>query len=252
VHKYLYFSISFFALILLSSCGLRNSDTVDCQQILLGIAPDWNSSKVQLALFERDEKGKWQQLTETSSARLGRAGLVWGLGYHRNPPHARIKREGDGRSPAGVFPIGGLWTYTNKTLSHHPNLETHKISPADLWVSDIRYPKLYNRHLRLSHPAQTAWEKNEQMRQNDPAHSIKLLIGHNTKDIKNGPVLGAGSSIFFHLWRDKGGKPTAGCTSMDERILRQIIARLDPAKRPCYVLLPRNEYIKKRQAWKLP
>lgn len=252
MRNYLYILISSFTLIILTSCASRSLDSVECNQVLIGIAANWNSSEAQLALFERNKNGKWKQVMKTSPARLGRAGLVWGLGYHDNDSNAQIKREGDGRSPAGIFPIGGLWTYRSKTVAHHPSLEAHKVSPADLWVSDTRFPKLYNRHLLLSHPAQSAWEKKEQMRQDDPAHSIKLLIGHNTKDIKGGPVVGAGSSIFFHLWRDNGGKATAGCSSMDEKVLREIIARLDPAKRPCYVLLPQKEYRKRRKAWKLP
>jgi hypothetical protein len=39
---------------------------------------------------------------------------------------------------------------------------------------------------------------------------------------------------------------------MDEQKLRDLIARLDPARRPLYVLLPKSGYEEYRDAWKLP
>jgi len=43
---------------------------------------------------------------------LGRAGLAWGLGLHGNPPFpGPIKREGDGRSPAGAFELSSAFGY---------------------------------------------------------------------------------------------------------------------------------------------
>ncbi len=137
-------------------------------------------------------------------------------------------------------------------MKHHRRLPEVKVGPADLWVSDPRYPQLYNRHLRLDHPATSEWEKREQMRQTDYPHSIKLLICHNWTDTPGRPVVGAGSSIFFHIWRREGAAPTAGCTSMAEANLRALIRRLDPAKNPVYILLPRAEYARLRAPWRLP
>ena len=90
------------------------------------------------------------------------------------------------------------------------------------------------------------------MRQTDSPHSIKMLVHHNTVESVGKPVVGAGSSIFFHLWRRDGAAPTAGCTSMQEENLRAIIARLRARKNPVYILLPRAEYARYREAWKLP
>jgi L,D-peptidoglycan transpeptidase YkuD (ErfK/YbiS/YcfS/YnhG family) len=87
------------------------------------------------------------------------------------------------------------------------------------------------------------------MKQTDPAHALKLFIAHNAPPKV---VPGAGSSIFFHIWRANGRKPTAGCTTMEEQKLRALIAKLDPARKPLYVLLPKPEYEKYRAAWKLP
>lgn len=223
-----------------------------CTQAIIGIAEGWNSSRVTLSLVEKAANGSWQRVLGPIPARLGRNGLVWGLGLHANGRGVTVKREGDGRSPAGIFSIGGLWITNPTPVRHSRNMPEVKVGPCDLWVSDPNTPGLYNRHVRLKHPATSEWEKKEQMRQTDYAHSIKLLIGHNTPDVKGCPIVGAGSSIFFHIWRNNGTAPTAGCTAMAEQNLRAIIARLEPKRTPVYILLPRVEYAKLRTPWRLP
>ncbi len=227
--------------------------THEHKQAIVGIANGWNSSQVSLSLLERNSAGQWVRVLGPYAGRLGREGLIWGHGLHTNPKGAKTKREGDWRTPAGIFALGGLYTTTKTPVKKDSGMEEVRVGPADLWVSDITQPHLYNRHLRLKQPARTAWEKKEQMRQNDHAHSIKLLIHHNTDECRLGaPRVGAGSSIFFHIWRKNGASPSAGCTTLDERVLRSIIARLDPDKKPIYIILPSKEYLQYRQAWRLP
>lgn len=237
-----------FVLMIMLVCVAGAAVPRDCTQAIIGIAEGWNDSHVTLSVVEKNESGRWVRVLGPFRGRLGRAGLVWGLGLHSNPWFATTKAEGDGRSPAGVFELGGLWVTNKKPVQCDARIPYIQVGPADLWVSDPAYPHLYNRHVRLNHPARTAWEKKEQMRQNDHAHSIKLLICHNTDK----PQVGAGSSIFFHIWRRNGAAPTAGCTAMDEANLRSIIARLNPARHPVYILLPRQEYTSRRKSWLLP
>ena len=229
------------------ACGARGFELpAGSSQLLVGIAETWDSSRATLAYYEKSG-GRWQRVGEPWPARLGRSGLAWGRGLHPVPDGAIMKKEGDWRAPAGVFEIGGAWGY-DPAIRRHPELAYRQISPRDLWVEDAGSPH-YNRHLVLSrHPA-TAWEKKQQMKQGDHAHSLKLFIAHNAPPKV---VPGAGSAIFFHIWRDGGGRPSAGCTTMDERKLRELIARLDPARKPLYVLLPRAEYDRYRTAWELP
>lgn len=224
----------------------------DCSQAVIGIADGWDSSVVSLSVVEKQANGHWMRILGPVQGRLGRAGLVWGLGLHTNPRGAITKREGDGRSPAGIFRIGGLWTTHKTPVKHNRRIPEVRVDPRDLWVSDPSQPHMYNRHIRLNHPASTPWELKEQMRQTDYAHSIKLLICHNTQETPGRPVVGAGSSIFFHIWRHDGAAPTAGCTSMAESNLRSLIAKLDPARNPVYILLPRAEYARLHSSWRLP
>ena len=215
-------------------------------QCLLGLADSWDSSHATLQLFQKSGN-QWQPQGEAWKARLGKNGLIWGHGLHPLPKNPSIKKEGDMRSPAGVFSIGGAWGY-EPSIRKHPLLPYRKVTPCDLWVEDPSSPR-YNQHLVLDRPPSSAWEKKQQMKQSDPAHALKLYIGHNSHPHT---IPGDGSSIFFHIWRAGGAKPTAGCTTMDETKLRQLIARIDPSRNPIYVLLPTSEYTKFRKAWKLP
>ncbi len=245
--------ISLFLLsFLLLTLPARAVVPASCTQAIVGITEGWNSSHVTLSLLEKQSDGRWARVLGPIPGRLGRNGCVWGLGMHSNPRRATIKQEGDGRSPAGIFALGGLWVTHKKPVQHHKGIPLVKVGPRDLWVSDTSMPKLYNRYVRLDHPARTEWELREQMRQTDYPHSIKLLICHNTWETAGRPVNGAGSSIFFHIWRRDGASPTAGCTSMAEPQLRAIIARLTPERRPVYILLPRQEYQQLRKSWRLP
>lgn len=248
------FFYNFFILLLpvmpLSACSSTVPES--CSQAIVGITESWDSSHVSLSLVEKDATGKWRRVLGPMPGRLGRNGSAWGLGLHRTPSGAYRKREGDGRSPAGIYALGGLWVTNETPVRHDPAIPYTKVGPADLWVTDPAYPKLYNQHVRLNHPAHTPWELKEQMRQTDYPHSIKMLVHHNTVQSVGKPIVGGGSSIFFHIWRRDGAAATAGCTSMEEQNLRALIARLRARRNPVYILLPRSEYARYRTAWKLP
>ncbi len=216
-------------------------------QLVLGLATDWNASRATLQRYQRSHATAWQPVGTPVPARLGRDGLVWGLGLHPLPAAARVKQEGDWRSPAGAFRIGGVWGY-DAAIRRHPRLFYHRITPRDLWIEDPASPS-YNRHVVLDHDPSTPWERKQQMRQHDHAHSLKLFIAHNAPP---NVAPGRGSSIFFHIWRAAGAKPTAGCTTLPEPALRDLIAWLDPSRQPLYVLLPTPEYHRLRQEWSLP
>ncbi|MGJ8634718.1 MAG: L,D-transpeptidase family protein [Luteolibacter sp.] len=215
-------------------------------QCVVGVAEDWNSSHVTLRYFEKSG-GSWKQRGGEWKGRLGSKGLVWGRGIHPNFSGVKMKAEGDGRSPAGVFDIGGVWG-AHKSVKKHPKMFYHQVTPRDLWVEDGS-SEYYNRFLSLDHEPRTEWEKKGQMKQNDYPQSLKMFIAHNAHPnvVPNG-----GSSIFFHIWRREGAAATAGCTTMVESKLREIIAAVDPGRRPLYVLLPKAEYEKLKPIWKLP
>ncbi|MEO0454652.1 MAG: L,D-transpeptidase family protein [Verrucomicrobiota bacterium] len=241
----------FFTLIaFLSVDGVARADfrvPPDCQQIILGIASDWNTSSATLRLYEK-RNGVWQAASDPWTNRLGKSGLAWGRGIHPDRLSGPSKKEGDGRTPAGVFELGGAYGYP-QSIQKKSSLPYLSVTPADLWVEDSSSP-YYNRHIRLNSAGPTSgWEQEQQMRQNDSAHRLKLFIKHNAEpDIK--PK--AGSAIFFHVWRMGGNRATTGCTVMSINRLEEMIAWVDPQLNPLYVILPKKVYEKYRDRWQLP
>ena len=223
------------------------------RQLIIGIAPNNNSSHVTLSVFEKNANS-WQQQGSAWNGRLGRNGLAWGIGLHPAGLSGLQKKEGDGRSPAGLFKIGSGSSYAfgyAPSIKKNPNLPYKQITTKDLWVEDSKSTN-YNRHILLGHTPKSTWEKKAQMRQGDYAHSLKLFIAHNEGTTQQRAKAYAGSAIFFHIWRSSGAKATAGCTTMDPTKLKELIARIDPNKAPVYILLTNADYQKYRAAWKLP
>ena len=146
-------------------------------------------------------------------------------------------------------PFSDLWEKKFASIRKNPKLFYRQVTSRDLWIEDPASPN-YNRHVVIDHEPATAWEKKQQMKQaNDDAHALKLFIAHNAPPHA---TPGGGSSIFFHIWRGGGSKPTAGCTTMPEEKLRWLIARIDPDRNPVYVLLTEADYQAKREVWGLP
>lgn len=240
--------------IFLSMVWAQAQIPADCTQIIVGTSQGWNSSYASLTLFEKKSEKKsaqWQIAIKTWQARLGKNGLAWGAGIHPTPESsAPIKKEGDLRAPAGIFKIGGAYGYAAK-ITCLETLPYRQITERDLWIEDQKSP-YYNQHLVLNASPITTWQQQAQMRQNDHAHSLKLYIAHNDSILGGKPIPGRGSAIFFHIWRDSGARATAGCTTMAERALTRLIARIDPDKQPVYVILPQQEYQRLKKSWRLP
>lgn len=221
----------------------------DCSQAIVGTSNGWNNSHVHITLLEK-KNGQWNPVKGPMQGRLGKNGMVWGMGLTTPPKGQKGKQEGDLRSPAGVFLLGESYGTVN-TPKKHRAMPYRKVTPCDLWVEDPSSP-YYNRHIVLKQPASTKWELEQQMKLNDYPHSLKIFIKHNSPGDAGRPIPNAGSSIFFHIWRRDGASPTAGCTTMSEQNLRDMLAWLEPAKKPVYILLPEKEYLKYRKIWGLP
>ncbi|MEM9444610.1 MAG: L,D-transpeptidase family protein [Verrucomicrobiota bacterium] len=247
----------FFLLNLSDPCEARQTDSFTIpetsKQLIVVIPDHWKSTYGFLQRWERKDDGVWKQITLDNQdkrfmVRLANRGLAWGIGLNPLPSEEGRKKEGDVKAPAGVFEIGDAYGYA-KEIQKNDSLKYHQVTESDLWVEDSESP-YYNQHLTLEgRGPETEWERKQQMRMNDSVHSLKLFIKHNPAPYA---IPGAGSAIFFHIWRDEGGKNTYGCTTMSEKNLKKLIAWVDPTKNPLYVLLPREAYRKYQNKWKLP
>jgi L,D-peptidoglycan transpeptidase YkuD (ErfK/YbiS/YcfS/YnhG family) len=232
---------SFFALRSVSPAAPL--DSVD--QLILSIAPTWNSPSGKLQLFERDGKS-WKGVGQPWAVLYGKSGLAWGRGVLGTDEPGQHKTERDKRAPAGVFRIGTIYTY-DKALPEGADFRFHTVSTADAWIDDPTHPD-YNRHVAIPDPANPPpWFAKQKMRHNDFAYRWLVEIRHNSDP----PEPGAGSAIFFHIRRGTD-RPSAGCTVMAEPNLVRLIRWMRTDRQPHYALLPKSEYEKKWKAWGLP
>src|SRR3954468_13682007 len=237
----------FFALVpLLVSSGYAAGVPDDCTQLIVGIAPDWNSMRGHLQLFERTSGADWTAVSQPVPVLFGKNGLAWGTGLAGQEESGLRKAERDGRAPAGVFRIGKIYTY-DAQLPGGADFPFHQVTTADAWVDDVNSPD-YNRFVTIPDPAKPPpWFEKQKMRHNDFAYRWLVEVRHNSDP----PSPGAGSAIFFHIRRGVS-RPSAGCTTMAESDLVKMITWLRAPRRPCYVLLPEAEYARKWQGWHLP
>jgi len=217
----------------------------DCTQLLLGVAPDWNSSKGEMRLYERERGGPWKQRGAPIAVLFGKSGLAWGTGLAGQDEPGLRKRERDGRAPAGVFRLGTVFTY-DPQLPPGSSYPFRQVTEADVWSDDPRSPN-YNRHIVIDPKNPPDNYTHERMRSGDFAYRWLIEIRHNSDP----PVPGAGSAIFFHIRRGIT-RPTTGCTTMAEENLVRVIAWLREKAHPCYALLPASELKEKWQQWSLP
>ena len=239
-------SLAVFVAVLHASSVHAAGVSDDCTQLLVAIAPDWNSIQGQMRMFERSRGGEWIPRSEPIAVLFGKAGLAWGTGLAGQNEKGLRKKERDKRAPAGVFRLGKIYTY-DAQLPPGANYPFRQVTKADAWIDDPTLPD-YNRFVTIPDPANPPpWFAKQEMRHHDFAYRWVVDIRHNSDP----PVPGDGSAIFFHIRRGVT-RPTAGCTSMAEGNLVRVIKWLRAARNPCYALLPAGEYAARWQAWNLP
>ena len=225
-------------LLWLTSSARADGVPDDCTQLMLGIAPTWNSMRGDLRLFERPRDGEWKVVAGPFPVLFGKNGLAWGTGLAgQNEPGLR-KKERDGRAPAGVFEIGQVFGY-DAHLPPGADYPYHQVTDADIWSDDPRSPN-YNRHVVIDPKNLPDNYTHEKMRSGDFAYHWLIEIRHNSDP----PVPGAGSAIFFHIRRGVN-RPTTGCTTMAQDNLVKVITWLRAKRHPCYALLPAGGVRKK-------
>jgi L,D-peptidoglycan transpeptidase YkuD (ErfK/YbiS/YcfS/YnhG family) len=210
------------------------------KQLVTAVSDSWTANHATLALWQRTATG-WQRVGDTWPATLGKAGAAWGTGLHPSG-EGPTKREGDLKSPAGVFALRSVYGYAEAPpkgwrMPYEPADDLECIDDA----ASEHYTKIVDRKQVASD-----WQSAEQMRRDDALYEWVLDIAHNADAKPSG-----GSCIFLHVWGGPEGT-TAGCTAMDKAKLEALLAALDPANQPLFVLLPKPQYAAVATAWGLP
>lgn len=219
----------------------------ETKQLLLATVAGWDDVKAELKRFERTESG-WKQVGDPWPAVVGVHGAAWGRGLHGDGAPAGqdgpIKKEGDGKSPAGVFALGGSFGY-DRAPPPGARLPYTQTDADWLCIDDARSSH-YNQVLDTA-GLKVDWSSFEPMRREDELYRRVIVVEHNPQ-----PAPGAGSCIFLHLWHRPDGGGTAGCTAMAPAPMESLLGWLDPAAHPVYVLLPADRAAALRASWALP
>ncbi len=127
------------------------------------------------------------------------------------------KKEGDGATPAGTFPLVSALYRADRVSRPHCRLPLRALSPADAWVDDPA-DRNYNCLIALPYPAHT-----EPLWLDDAVYDLLFVIGYNMAPV----IAGAGSAIFLHIARPDFS-PTAGCIAVEKAVLLGLLPLLGP------------------------
>lgn len=133
---------------------------------------------------------------------------------------AALKREGDGASPIGIFPLRRVLYRPDNGLRPRTRLPIAPIARDDGWC-DAPTDRNYNRGIRHPYPASA-----ERLWRDDHLYDVILVLGHNDRP----RLRGRGSAIFMHLARP-GSLPTEGCIALARRDLEHLLRWLRPGDR---------------------
>lgn len=240
-----------------SQAGELKSDALaHSTQMIVVTTSDWSAVEGRLRRYERTtEHEKWRPVGDPISIVVGRNGLAWGIGIvptdnaQVRSASDPVKREGDGRAPAGIFALGTAFGYASEPLQglKMPYLNL----TASIECVDDPGSKHYNRIVDRSVVAPD-WNSSEHMRNAGESYRLGVVVDHNgtvTGD-RNPPKPGGGSCVFLHIWHRHEG--TAGCTAMSQPELETLLTWLDPAHKPVLVQLPEPAYERLINRWTLP
>jgi L,D-peptidoglycan transpeptidase YkuD (ErfK/YbiS/YcfS/YnhG family) len=138
---------------------------------------------------------------------LGKGGVV----------DASDKREGDGASPIGVWPIRRVWYRPDRVSAPKTQLDIVPLKPSDGWC-DASADPLYNRPVLLPYPA-----SHEEMWKPEAVYDLVAELGYNDDPV----VPGLGSAIFMHIARDNYA-PTEGCVALSQPDLQSVLELCGP------------------------
>ena len=116
------------------------------------------------------------------------------------------KKEGDKKTPKGIFEIEHLYFRKDRIEKPPTLLKCVEIKKNMGWCDDIRFPKKYNKLIKIEKKI-----KYEKLRRKDYKYDLFIPIKYNF----NKPTTGLGSCIFIHVTKDF--KPTAGCVALKEK-----------------------------------
>ncbi len=237
------------AIAVLCSYGRAETDSplADSHQLILVITESDSAAQGEMLRFARNENNAWQAVDEAIiPVTVGKRGLGWGSGLHSETSVGLIKkREGDGKSPAGIFRLSAIFGFADPAGMKQLKMPYFHVTAVSECVDDGN-SQYYNTVLQRSDVPEPDWNSSEKMLKVGPQYALGVLVDHNTS-----ATPGDGSCIFLHIWGYRGD-PTIGCTAMSPSAMKEVAEWLDEKQRPVLVQLTRTLYDVFKETWQLP
>jgi L,D-peptidoglycan transpeptidase YkuD (ErfK/YbiS/YcfS/YnhG family) len=126
-----------------------------------------------------------------------------------------LKREGDGASPRGFWPVTRVFYRPDRLRRPVTALPVRPLRPSDGWC-DAPGDRNYNRKVALPYPA-----SHERLWRKDGLYDLIVVLSYNVTP----RAVGRGSAIFMHVAR-RGFAPTEGCIALKREHLLRLLAVL--------------------------
>lgn len=182
-----------------------------------------------LTCWERSSpRDTWRPAGPGIAVTLGRTGMVPGNGLV-SWNSGQLKREGDGKTPVGIFSVDMVFGYATPDKAAFVKLPYLMVEARHFCVDDPE-SRHYNRIVDSNVVAEKDWISAEEMLRKDGLYLWGIVPGYNTRHVEPG----GGSCIFLHLWRSPDS-PTEGCTAMEQSDMESLLCWLDPARSPVLV-----------------
>jgi zinc D-Ala-D-Ala dipeptidase len=217
-------------IVMIFSTHAYAEDFSTSKQLITVISSDWNTPSALLQRYERkDAHSAWTVMGEPIPATIGKNGMAPGVGLSSALEKAS-KKEGDGRTPAGVFYLGPAFGFQSTA---DLKIEYITLDHNSVCIDDPN-SAYYNRIINQSEVHFPDWQSSEKMRA-VPLYQWGMVVQYNPESVKK-----AGSCIFMHIWRNPNSG-TAGCIAMEEIELTRLLQWLDKTKKPIIAIYPQQE-----------
>jgi len=213
--------------------------------MVLVVTPAWDSTTGTLRRFARaSDDAPWREEGSVVAIVVGRTGVAWDESQVRPAAGEPVKREGDGRSPAGAFALDTAFGFDIRQIVPWVRLPYVRLRTTMECVDDSRSVH-YNTIVDRDSVPRVDWTSSEKMRQIEQ-YAYGIHVAYNAP-----PRPSRGSCIFLHIWAGPRSV-TAGCTAMSEGALKELMGWIDPQRRPMLVQLPASAMQRMRSEWRLP
>jgi D-alanyl-D-alanine dipeptidase len=216
----------------------------ESRQVVVVTTKDWKATQGVARRYERtSQTAKWKPKGETFPIVVGRSGLGWAR--DAAPEKASVfKKEGDGKSPAGMFPL--TFAFGTAVKPEQVTFPYTRLGKYTECVDDVTSHH-YNKIVGRDQVGIFDWKSSEKMLEIVPQYELGVFVAYNSYPV----VRGNGSCIFLHVWKD-ADSTTSGCTAMGRLDMERIVSWLEPSLNPYLVQLPEAEYKSLKKSWNLP